>query len=191
MNMSNPRVINKRGRGKRGRQMVRLLCSSGISPLFVSGGFLWFVIFLCFAISVSQSLFWADLSACLLPPVGSYWDWFLLPLHLHGGGFSFSFFLWSPSSCPQRTVRAYLLWLPLGILIKSHRKVGRQPFTFLRFTCAYSGYFLAQSILSILWLRTRWILVFFKRLSNIQLQIYLSVMTNSSVSTSVSSLVSR
>ena len=72
MNMSNPRVINKRG-GERERQMVRLLCSSGVS-LIVSGGVFWFVVFLCFAISVSQSLFWADLSACLLPPVGSYWD---------------------------------------------------------------------------------------------------------------------
>ena len=36
MHMSNPRVINKRGWGV--RQMVQLLCSSGTSPPFVSGG---------------------------------------------------------------------------------------------------------------------------------------------------------
>ena len=110
----------------------------------------------------------------------------LLPLHLHGGGFSFPSLFDPPSSCPQRTVRAYLLWLPLGnfnaISLKSRQATSYFSPVYvcvlrLIFSSINPFYTLTKDPL--------------KHLSNIQLQIYLSVITNSFVSTSVASLVSR
>ena len=148
MNMSNPRVINKRGRGKRGRQMVRLLCSSGVS-LIVSGGVLGSSFSFALQFPLVRVCFGPTSRLAFCPQWGLIGIDSFLPLHLHGGGFLFLLSLipliLSSTDCPG---------LPSLVASWNFNKIsskeGQATFHFSPVYVCVLRLFLAQSILSTL-----------------------------------------
>ena len=150
MNMSNPRVINKRGGKKRGRQMVRLLCSSGISP-FVSGG-------VFFGSSFSFALQFPLVRVCFGPTFRLAFcpQWGLIGidsfchLHLLGGGFFL--FLWSPLHHVLNGLSGLTFFGCLSENFNAISSKSRQATSYFSsgLRVRTPANFLAQSILSIL-----------------------------------------
>ena len=151
--MSNP-WVRKRGGG---RQRVQLLCSSGF---FVWGDSSFFLV-LCFAISISQSLF-GQTCRLAFAPSGVLLGLIFAAIAFAGGGFIFLLF-WSPSSCPQR-----IIWACLSVASWNFQKFikeGKTTFHSISFQgCVFSPVYVCVFRLffnsinpSKLWLRTRWI----------------------------------
>ena len=119
-----PKGDKQTGRGKRGRQMVRLLCSSGVS-LILSGGVL---------VRRFFALQFPLVRVCFRPtfrlafaPSGVLLGLILSAIAFAGGGFIRLLFR-SPSSCPQRTIWTCLLVASWNFH-KNSSRMGRRPFT--------------------------------------------------------------
>ena len=148
MHMSNPRGDKQTGGG--GRQMVQLLCSSGMSPPFVSGGGFFGSSFL-FALQfpLVRVCFGPTFRLAFCPQWGLIGIDSFLPLHLHGGGFLFLLSLipliLSSTDCPG---------LPSLVASWNFNKIsskeGQATFHFSPVYVCVLRLFLAQSILSTL-----------------------------------------
>ena len=148
MNMSNPRVINKRGGG--GRQMGQLLFFLRDFPTFCVGGVFFGSSFL-FALQfpLVRVCFGPTFRLAFCPQWGLIGIDSFLPLHLHGGGFLFLLSLipliLSSTDCPG---------LPSLVASWNFNKIsskeGQATFHFSPVYVCVLRLFLAQSILSTL-----------------------------------------
>ena len=136
--MSNPRVINKRGgKGKTDGEIALFLRGF---PHCVRGGVLGSSFSFALQFPLVRVCFGPTSRLAFCPQWGLIGIDSFLPLHLHGGGFLFLL-----SLIPLILSSTDCSGLPSLVASWNFNKIssrrGRRPFTFLRFTCAYSGYF--------------------------------------------------